>query len=374
MVDTDKNLGGMGMRQLGISIYPEQAAVEEHKEYLSLAAQYGFARVFTCLISVKGNKEQVLKEFQEIMGHGRSLGMEIIADVSPVVFEDFSISYRDLKFFKDLGVSGIRLDLGFSGMEESIMTFNPYGLKIELNMSSGTKYVDNILTYHPNKEHIIGCHNFYPHRYTGLSRKHFMKCSKQFKDYGIRTAAFVSSKEAAFGPWPLNEGLCTLEEHRNLPIEVQAKDLFHTGLIDDVIIANAFASEDELRTLSELNKEMLTLRAVLTEGISNIERKIILDEVHFNRGDVSDYMIRSTQSRVKYKNHHFEAAHIKSIRRGDILIESSLYDRYAGELQVALKDMENSGKTNVVGRIAEEEIYLIDKIEPWHKFKFAVKK
>jgi hypothetical protein len=362
------------MRQLGISIYPQQATVEEHKAYLSLAAQYGFTRAFTCLISVQGDKEKVAREFKEIMSHGRSLGIEIIADVSPVVFEDFGISYGDLRFFRDLNLSGIRLDLGFSGMEESIMTFNPYGLKIELNMSGGTKYVDNILTYHPNKEKIIGCHNFYPHRYTGLSREHFIKCSKQFKDYGIRTAAFVSSREATFGPWPLNEGLCTLEEHRNLPIEVQAKDLFHTGLIDDVIIANAFASENELRILSELNKELLTLNVELTQGISEVERKIILEEVHFNRGDVSAYMIRSTQSRIKYKEHYFKAAHIKPIRRGDLLIESSLYDRYAGELQIALKDMKNSGKTNVVGRISEEEIYLIDKIEPWHKFIFTVKK
>ena len=28
---------------------------------------------------------------------------------------------------------------------------------------------------------------------------------------------------ANIGPWDINDGLCTLEEHRNLPIEVQAK-------------------------------------------------------------------------------------------------------------------------------------------------------
>jgi hypothetical protein len=46
-----------------------------------------------------------------------------------------------------------------------------------------------------------------------------------------------------------------------------------------------------------------------------------------------------------------------------------LYDRYAGELQIALKDMENSGKTNVVGRIIKEEMFLLDNIQPWQKFK-----
>ncbi|MGL5918175.1 MAG: phospho-sugar glycosidase domain-containing protein [Cetobacterium sp.] len=50
------------------------------------------------------------------------------------------------------------------------------------------------------------------------------------------------------------------------------------------------------------------------------------------------------------------------------MVESSLYGHYAGELQIAKKDMENTGKTNVVGRVREEELYLLDSIEPWEKF------
>lgn len=33
--------------------------------------------------------------------------------------------------------------------------------------------------------------------------------------------------------------------------------------------------------------------------------------------------------------------------------------------------MKNSGKSNVVGRIAEEELFLIDTIAPWQKFKLV---
>lgn len=173
----------------------------------------------------------------------------------------------------------------------------------------------------------------------GLNYNHFIKCSKQFKDLGVRTAAFVNSQKAQFGPWPVSEGLCTLEQHRNLPIEVQAKHLFAAGAIDDVIIANAFASEEELRALSAINKNMLELKVKLSENISDIEKKIVLEELHFNRGDVSDYLVRSTQSRVKYKGQNFEPFNIVDIKRGDVLIESSLYKRYVGELQIALKDM-----------------------------------
>jgi hypothetical protein len=158
-----------------------------------------------------------------------------------------------------------------------------------------------------------------------------------------------------------------------MPIEVQAKHIFATDLIDDVIIANAFPSEDELKVLGKLNKDMLQFSVELTEGISEIERKIILEEPHFNRGDVSEYVIRSTQSRVKYKGHEFPPHNTPDIKRGDILIDSSLYTRYAGELQVALKDMKNTGKTNVVGNIVEEEIFLLDYVEPWMKFSFRLK-
>lgn len=361
------------MRQLGISVYPGHASMQDNINYIKLAHKYGFKRIFTCLLSVEGDKKKIVKEFKETVAEANSLGMEVIADVSPRVFGELGIGYSDLTFFNELGAYGIRLDAGYSGLEESLMTFNPFGLNIEINMSNGTKYIDNIMSYKPNTEKLLGCHNFYPHKYSGLSYEHFIYCSKQFKQYGIRTAAFVSSNDATFGPWPVNEGLCTLELHRNLPIDVQTKHLFATGLIDDVIIANAFASERELQTLSKINREMLTFNVKLVGNIPEIERKIVLDELHFNRGDVSNYLVRSTQSRVKYKGHEFLPFNTKDIKRGDIIIETSLYGHYAGELQIALKDMENSGKTNVVGRIPEEELFLLNYIEAWQKFGFIEK-
>lgn len=361
------------MRRLGISIYPMHNSANEIKEYIDLAAKYNFKRIFTCLLSVEGKKEQTLKEFKEIIEYANKYDMDVIADINPGVFKELEISYRDLSDLKKLGIYGIRLDQGFSGLEESIMTFNKEGLKIELNMSSGTKYIDNILSYKPNIDNILACHNFYPHRYTGLNYDHFIKTSKQFKDLGIKTAAFISSSNAKYGPWPVSEGLCTLEMHRELPITSQAKHLWATNLIDDIIIANSFASEEELKNLSEIDPYCLTLKCELDERVPELERKIVLEEFHFNRGDVSDYVIRSTQSRVKYKGHDFKVFNTPDIKRGDIIIESSLYGHYAGEMQIAKLDMKNSGKSNVVGNIVEDEIFLLDYIEPWQKFRLCFK-
>ena len=359
------------MKRLVISIYPNHTNINEITKYIHLAGKYGFKRIFTCLISVADKSiEDIIGEFKTMLVAAKEEKMEVIADLDPTIFKKIDASIHELKVFKDMGLDGIRLDMGFSGQEESIMSFNEYGLKIELNMSNGTKYIDNILSYKANANNLYGCHNFYPHKYTGLSFEHFIKCSKQFKELGLNTAAFVNSPSAEYGPWPVSEGLCTLESHRDLPIDVQAKHFLITGLIDDVIIANSFASEDELKALSELNKEKLTFKVKFNESATELDKKIVLEEFHYNRGDVSEYMLRSTQSRVKYKGESFPVVNTPDIKRGDILIDSDLYTRYAGELQVALKDMKNTGKTNVVGKIVDDEIFLLDYVEPWMCFGF----
>ncbi len=358
------------MNRLGVSIYPGRFPSEKDQAYLELAAKYGFKRVFTCLLSVDHKNPEQMDQLKRIVSFANRLGMEVIVDVAPPVFAALNISPSDLSLFHKLGVGGIRLDLGFTGMEEALMTDNPYGLKIEINMSQGTKHAENILSYQPNKQQLTACHNFYPHRYTGLSYSHFAKTSSSFKALGFKTAAFVNSQTGTIGPWPVMEGLCTLEMHRDRPVEIQAKHLFATSLIDVVLIGNAYASEEELAKLSRLVPEILTFRVELVEGVSPVEKKLVLEELHYYRGDVSDYMIRSTLSRIKYKKETFTPHHTRPIRRGDILIDNERYGQYKGELQIALKPMENRGKTNVVGRIVEEEQFLLDYLRPWSRFRF----
>ena len=165
----------------------------------------------------------------------------------------------------------------------------------------------------------------------------------------------------------------TLELHRELPLDVQIKHHIAMELVDDILISNCYPTDEELQSLQGLDLDLVTFDVELVKGIPEIEKKIVLEEFHFNRGDQNDYFIRSTQSRVKYKGHHFEVFNAPDkIRRGDIIIESSEYGHYAGELQIALKDMENSGKTNVVGKVVDIEHFILDELKPWQKFKFRL--
>lgn len=357
-------------RELGISIYPDHSDPKKDKKYLKKAADLGYTRLFMSMLEVSGGREATAKKFKNVISYARELGFEVILDINPGIFKQLDISYDDLGFFAELGANGIRLDEGFDGLKESLISYNPYGLNIELNMSNDVDYLDNILSYQANKPFIYGCHNFYPQEGSGLPYDFFVKCSKRFKNYGIKTSAFVTSQDAHGGPWNVNDGLPTLEMHRHLPLVLQAKHLFATGLIDVVIIGNAYASDEELKALADLDRYCVTLDIDYVDDINDIEKTIVEDSLHFRRGDITDQAIRSTQVRVKYadepnKPHDNE----QEFEVGDIVIGNDDFGRYKNELQVILKPQVDSRK-NLVGKIPTDELFMLDYIQPWSKFKF----
>lgn len=360
-------------RKLGIAIYPDKTSVESNLEYLTLAAKYGFQRVFTCLLSAEEPLE-VIKEKQRVINtHAQKLGFEIIVDVAPIIFQKYNLSPNDLSFFKELNVTGIRLDQAFDGLKESLMTYNQHDLKIELNMSNDTSYVDLVVDHKPLMNNLMGCHNFYPQLNTGLNIEYFTKCSERFKKHNLRTAAFVNSKQATIGPWNITDGLVTLEDHRNLDIDVQAKHLWATNLIDDIIIGNCFASEEELAKLGALNRYLIELNVHMVEKISDVEKSILLDELHYFRGDQNNSMIRSTEVRKKHVNSKIKPRNSEQFSFGDITIGNDQFGKYKGELQICLMNQKETRK-NIIAKVIKQEQFLINYISPWTKFKFKEKR
>ena len=359
--------------KLGISVYPEHCSKEQTLAYIEKAGKLGFKRIFTCLISVKNNsREQLIDEFREVCNLGHEFGMEIICDINPQVFETLGLRYDSLELFKEMSVDGIRIDECFDGKKESLMTYNKENLKIELNASMGSKYLDQVMSYYPNKQNLITCHNFYPQKYTGISLEHFNNCNEQMKKYSLRTAAFVSSNNKnSFGPWPVYEGLPTLEMHRGLPISLQVRHLFATRMIDDVIIGNAFAHDDELLECSKIDSRILTFDIELEKELTEVEKEILyFGDMHVVRGDLSEYFARSSQPRVVFKDVDMPVFNARNLKRGDVVILNNDYSKYKCEMQIILKDIENDGRRNVIGHIPSYEHILLDYIKPWRPIKF----
>ncbi|NQX83666.1 MAG: DUF871 domain-containing protein [Mycoplasmataceae bacterium] len=361
------------MRKLGISIYPSHQDLAKMKKYVSEAHKNGFTRIFSSLLEISDikNVDKSIKNYKLIFEYANELGFDICLDVNPNIFNILKISPHDLSFFNDLHVKTLRLDLPFDSKTESEMTYNKYGINIEVNMSNGTKYIDNILSYMPLKDRLISCHNFYPQRNCGLDLDFFKRISNDTKKLGIKTAAFVTSSNGVTGPWPISDGLPTLEMHRDLPITTQAKHLWATGYIDDVIIGNAFASDEELRELGKLNRYILELDVEFKPKTTKLEKEIVLDFDHFRRGDISGQIVRSTMSRVFYKNSKFPAHDNKNLlKKGDLVVCNDDLKNYKGEFQLLLQSSEKDERKNLVAKVVDEEKFLIDYIVPWSRFKF----
>lgn len=362
------------MKKLGIALYPDKTTLEEDQRYLEIAAKLGYTRLFMSLLQLYADPDKGLERIKATLKIANELGFEAIVDVSSHIFKKFNIDYRDLSFFKKLGVAGLRLDMGYTGKEEAIMTHNKENLKIEINMSNYNHYLEQILDYEPNTDNLVASHNFFPQAYTGLDTDYFLKCSKKFKENNIRSAAFVTAQTAKIGPWPLQEGLCTIEEHRDLPIETQVKHYRMMNSVEDLLIGNAYASEEELAKCATAFFETEVKVKVVLDNASELEQELITEMDHTYRGDYSSYMIRSSWPRFTYKDQAIPAKkEQKEIQVGDLLILNDTYGQYKGELQIALKARKADSRINIVGHVAAEELVLLPYLKPFQNFKLVEK-
>lgn len=361
------------MHKLGISIYPEHSTWEEDVAYMELASKYGFTRIFTCLLSVKKPKEEIVEEFTRFISKAHELGFTVAVDTAPFVFKHLDVTPHDIKLFHDMGVDIIRLDGHFDDFLDALITANPYGIKIEFNGSSDAN-VDGLIRHGAKKENVIICHNFYPERYTGLSYETFAGFNKKWNALGLHNAAFVSSNEPnTHGPWPVSAGLPTLEMHRGLPIDVQMRHLLSTEMVDDILIGNAFASEEELKAMANVDLTKTTIKLDLVEDITEEEKKVLFNYVHVGRNDSSEYMIRSSFPRLDYKETNIPCrnVHKEYFTRGDVVIVNDNLAHYRGECEVILKDIKNDGERNLVGHISEHEMMILDEMEKHHDHLFG---
>ena len=128
--------------------------------------------------------------------------------------------------------------------------------------------------------------------------------------------------------------------------------------------------EAETKTMQTVfNAEFPAIMIDVAEDITADERKVLFESLHSYRGDRFEYILRSTMTRVIYKDLPFAAHNTVDIKRGDILIDNVGYGQYKGETQIALQAMRNDGRVNVVGHIAPDELFLLKYLKPWSSFK-----
>lgn len=354
----------------GISVYMGMDhTLEENLEYIQNARKTGFENVFTSLHIPEADYKIAINEFKVMVDFARKLDMRVTADISPRTFKYLGASMGDFKALKDLGLYGIRVDFGFSPGEIAGFTRNPYEMKIEINASTVTqKFLEEFEQQNPDYSNFQACHNYYPRLNTGISPETYMYKNSLLKKYNIILSAFIPSQSNRRGP--IFEGLPTLERHRFMEPRIAAKYLFATGM-DNVIFGDSIPSWEEMTEVGRLDENMLEFR-IDTYTDCDIEKAIMFNGVHQNRPDPAEDVIRSTSSRETLPR-GTKIQPYNNIERdiGHVTIDNSDYLRYCGELEICRKRLPADKRVNVVGKIIDEEIFLLDCIGEETKFKFV---
>ena len=388
------------MIQLGVSLYPEQETAQDIDSYLKLANSYGFTRVFTSLFSVEGSREEIISYFRSLSDVAHKYGMKVYGDCNARFFMQMGATPEDLSVFREIGLDVLRLDLMFNDERDVAIVNNDQGLGVQLNASL-VDSVKRIIALGGEKDRIIGSYNFYPLRNTGAGSEDVYQANRYFKSEGMKTQIFISSNvKGSHGPWPVSDGLPTIEEDRDLPVGLQLRHVLALGC-DEVIFGNAFASEEEFREIAETMKqiyvygedrpfyfpgirdqipigniERIPLTIELAEGVSDTEKEILFDFTKHNSSEYTHIIIRSRWPRFDYRPIPIEVRKCDKeyFEEGDVVIINGNVPRYKGEVHIVRKPIRNDGNMNYVGRIREEEMFLLDYLKHMVNFGFIPSK
>lgn len=333
--------------------------------YLKVARQYGYSRLFTSLHIPEADPKSLLQEFQTFITVAVGLGYAVTADISPYAFTLLKASMSNLSPLKQLGLSTLRLDYGFSSTEIATITHTSE-LQIELNASTVTPSIlQSIVAANADLTKIRGCHNYYPRPETGLSLSLFAERSTLFRQYNIPVLAFIPSHTCPRGP--IFAGLPTLEKHRNISSKLAAQELLASQLVDGILFGDPLVTEDELAEVSTLNEDCIELQVKVQPELSTMERTILFS-THTNRTDPGECVIRSQEARPRCRE-VIPPRPALPRPTGAITIDNQDYLRYMGEMQVMTSSLPADPRTNVVAHIIPEEIFLLSYIKPGGSFR-----
>ena len=384
------------MIQLGVSLYPEQETLQQIEDYLKLAKSYGFSKVFTSLFSVEGTKEQIIGYFSNLTAIAHKYGMQVYGDCNARFFMEMNASPDDLSIFKQIGLDVLRLDLMFNDERDVAIVNNKEGLGVQLNASL-IPAVKRIIELGGDRSKIIGSYNFYPLRNTGADSKSVLEANRFFKSEGMKTQIFISSQvKGSHGPWPVSDGLPTIEEDRDLPVGLQLRHVLALGC-DEVFFGNAFVSEAEFKEIADtMNQiyvygedrpfyfpgirsqipigdiERIPLTIELEPDVSDTEKEILFDFTKHNSSEYTHIIIRSRWGRFDYRPIPIEPRKCDKeyFEQGDVLIINGNVPRYKGEVHIVRNRIRNDGSQNYVGRIASNELFLLDYLYYMVNFGF----
>ena len=358
------------MKELGIAIFSGlEQTVEQNLNYLHLARRCGYSRLFTSLHIPESDASGLVQDTRRVLACAAELGYFVTADISPATWQQFGIGPAQLK---TLGIATVRIDYGVS-LSEMRAISESANVNVEVN-ASVLSQAGLALLFDAGfaAERLSACHNYYPRPETGLSFSLLIERSRPYLSHGIPVGAFIPNRGNPRGP--IFAGLPTVEEHRRLSAVEAARQLWASGVIDTIFWGDSLVSETALRSIAglpRLDEPIITMRLIIeSETVSEQERALVFLPVHTNRCDAAAVVIRSQETRNLCRRPVPPHDH-RCRRRGDVTVDNVNYGRYMGEVQIVLQDLPTDDRVNIIGRIADEDLCMLECLFPGRQFCFS---
>lgn len=350
----------------GSSVYMSQD-LESIFSYLDEMKSCGAKTIFTSMHIAEDDNEKAKNSIIKVSNKINENGLELMIDISSGTLTKYEMTLDEMMdFLYEIHVKSLRVDYGFDFNEIKKLSekFN-----IVLNASTiDDNYCDSLVNAGLVLSDITVCHNFYPRPETGLSKKFLLEKNRYLKDKGFKIQAFIPGNEEKRGP--LFEGLPTLEEHRDIDPFVAYLELVSDFFVDEVLVGDLRIKEETLRKILKFeNEKIIELRVEKLEDLSD-EISTVFWGMHKNRKDYSDYVLRSTMTRIQIKE-KIEPENNVERKIGTITLDNKNYQRYNGELQIAMRNLNADDRVNVIGNIVDEDIILMKYIKDDVRFIFV---
>ena len=341
-------------------------SLSEMKEHIEKAASVGINAVFTSLQLPEADKDELLRDFPKMAEMAHEHGMIVEADIGKKTATKFGIDMYDMAAFKKMGVDYARIDGGYTDEQIVAATYNEDDVVIVLNADLvNEEWLERLVKFGINLEKSVFCHNYYPMRYTGQPAAETIEKNALIHRYGFRVGGFIASQTHRRIGCSL--GLPTVEAHREMNVFAAAQEAFMYGM-DDLFIGDDLADVNELKTLSEIDDSVVTIRIhPLIEG--DIMEWLLGRELEPINNKL-EMIIRSHFWFSTYPGNPDNTPSC-SRRMGDVTICKSSLLRYSGEIQIARHDLPFDPNIGLIARVIDEDLSLVNSFRFTKKFKLV---
>lgn len=353
---------------LGISVYLSEERQKQNAEWIGKAASFGLKSIFTSLHIPEDDPSTYKHLLQELGALAKKHDMELLADVSPQSLGHLGLKWELIDTLLDWGLAGIRADYGFSSAQIVELSKK---MKLGINASTiSAEELQEWLDLGLNASNVEAWHNFYPRPETGLDKDFLIKRNQFLKGMGITTMAFVPGDGELRGP--IFSGLPTLEKHRGFSPAAAAAELMNSCYTDKILIGDHSVNDETLMQLTKIAEGVIPFRI---ETLGGQHHEDLFKQIHTNRMDPARDVVRSVESRsyAQQGQNKLEPSNQVGRNKGMVTVDNVLYGRYAGEMQITLANLPQDARVNVIARVKEEDLPLLDEIKAGTKFQLMVR-